>query len=223
MATRKNVPDYEISDDFWAKIKPLLPLPKPKKKLGMPRKDDKRILSGIFYLLRTGCQWKSLPRFYGAPSTVHYRFQEWQRSGLFDKMWQAGLREYDTKNGLKWEWQAIDGAMTKVPLDGAGTGSNPTDRGKKGTKRSVLDGKGIPLSVIVDGADRHDKKLVKETSDAIIFERPSPDDVIQNICMDKRYDFPDIRQLVKEYGYTAHIKSRGEEKIRIEILGFRVR
>lgn len=42
------------------------------------------------------------------------------------------------KNGLRWEWQAIDGAMTKAPLGGAGTGANPTDRGKKGTKRSIL-------------------------------------------------------------------------------------
>jgi len=84
---------------------------------------------------------------------------------------------------------------------------------KKGTKRSLLtEGKGIPLSVAVDGANRHDKKLVKGTLDAIIVERPSPDDVEQNMCMDKGYDFPDIKELVEEYGYTAHIRSRGEEK-----------
>jgi hypothetical protein len=77
-------------------------------------------------------------------------------------MWKACLLEYDTKNGLEWDWQAIDGAMTKVPLSGSGTGSNLTDRGKTGTKRSILtDGKGILLSVTVDGANRHDKKLEK--------------------------------------------------------------
>jgi len=82
--------------------------------------------------------------------------------------------EYDNKKGLEWEWQAIDGAMTKAPLGGDGTGANPTDRGKKGTKRSMLtEGKGIPLSVAVDGANRHDKMLVKETLDDIIIERPS--------------------------------------------------
>jgi hypothetical protein len=87
-------------------------------------------------------------------------------------MWEAGLLEYDIKKGLEWEWQAIDGAMTKAPLGGAGTGANPTDRGKKGTKRSMLtDGKGIPLSVTVDGTNRHDKKLVKGTLDAVIIER----------------------------------------------------
>jgi hypothetical protein len=46
-------------------------------------------------------------------------------------MWLAGLVEYDFEKGLEWEWQSIDGAMTKAPLAGAGTGTNPTDRGKK--------------------------------------------------------------------------------------------
>jgi putative transposase len=110
--------------------------------------------------------------------------------------------------------------MTKAPL--GGTGANPTDRGKKGTKRSILtDAKGVPLSVNVDGANRHDKKLVKKTLDDIIIDRPSPDEVIQNICMDKGYDFPDIRKLVEDYGYTAHIRSRGEENIKKP--GFRAR
>jgi hypothetical protein len=83
---------------------------------------------------------------------------------VFERMWKAGLLDYDLEKGLEWEWQAVDGAMTKAPLGGAGTGASPTDRGKKGTKRSIsTDGKGIPLSVTVDGANRHDKKLVKGT------------------------------------------------------------
>jgi putative transposase len=104
--------------------------------------------------------------------------------------------------------------MTKALLGGAGTGANPTDRGKKGTKKSLLtDSKGIPLSVTVDEANRHDKKLVKETLDAIILERPSPDDVIQSICMGKGYYFPDIRELPKEHGYTAHLKTDPEDSL----------
>ena len=75
MAKRKLGYDYEISGEFWNLIKPLLLLPKPNRKAGRPRKEDKRILSGIFYLLCNGCQWKVLPRFYGAPNTVHDRFQ----------------------------------------------------------------------------------------------------------------------------------------------------
>lgn len=103
MSKRKVGHDYEISDEFWYKIKALLPLPKLKKKAGRPRKDDRKIMSGIFYLLHTGCQWKALPRFYGAQSTVHDRFQEWLRAGLFENMWKASLLDYDNKEGLEWE------------------------------------------------------------------------------------------------------------------------
>ncbi len=78
MTKRKIVQDYEISEDYWKKIEPLLPVPKPKKKSGRPRKSGREIMSGIFYLLFTGCQWKELPRFYGASSTVQDRFQEWR-------------------------------------------------------------------------------------------------------------------------------------------------
>jgi len=78
---RKTGQDYKISVEFWNKVKLLLPLPKDKKKPERPRKDDLQILSGIFYVLITGCQWKALPRCYGAPSTVHDRFQDWWEDG----------------------------------------------------------------------------------------------------------------------------------------------
>lgn len=106
----------------------------------------------------------------------------------------------------------MDGAITKAPLGGEGTGPNPTDRSKRGTKRSLLtEGRGIPVAVTVGGANRHDKKLAKRTLDSMVVERPSAEETEQNMCMDKGYDYPDIRELVEEYGYTAHIRSRGEE------------
>jgi len=67
-------PDYQLPDELWEHIKPLLPPPKPKKKAGRPRMDDRKAMTAIFYILRTGCQWKALPRSLGAPSTVHDRF-----------------------------------------------------------------------------------------------------------------------------------------------------
>jgi len=111
-------PEYQISDELWKRIEPLLPPPKPKKKSGRPRMDDRKAMSAIFYVLRTGCQWQALPRSLGASSTVHDRFQEWRDGGVFVRMWQVGLQEYDELKGLDWEWQAMDGAMTKAPLGG---------------------------------------------------------------------------------------------------------
>lgn len=119
MATWPGVgPAYQISDVLWEQIEPLLPEPHPKKKLGRPRMDDRRAMNAIYYVLRTGCQWKALPRALGAPSTVHDRFQQWCADGVFERMWQAGLCVYDDTVGLDWTWQAMDGAMTKAPLGG---------------------------------------------------------------------------------------------------------
>jgi putative transposase len=92
--------------------------------------DDRKAMSAIFYILRTGCQWKALPRSFGASSTVHDRFQEWQDDdGMFHRMWIDGLWEYDETVGIVWEWLAMDGVvMTKAPLRGKAQGPNPTDR-----------------------------------------------------------------------------------------------
>jgi putative transposase len=84
-----------------------------------------------------GIQWNALPRELGASSTVHDRFQEWEAAGFFQALWQAGLSEYDDLIGIQWEWQAVDGVMTKAPFGCAATGKNPTDRGKQGVKRSL--------------------------------------------------------------------------------------
>ena len=98
-------------------------------------------------------------------------------------------------------------------MAGKKTGKNPTDRAKKGVKRSILtEAKGIPLSVAVDGANRHDMKLARQTLENILVKRPRPTKKKkQGICLDKGYDFEEIRELVKEFGFTAHIRSRGEE------------
>ena len=117
----------------------------------------RKALEGIFYVLRTGCQWKALPREYGNGSTVHRRFQEWSAAGFFEKIWSKGLEQYDELEGIGWEWQSLDGCMIKAPLALESVGKNPTDRGKMGTKRSVLvDEKGLPLAIVISGANTHD-------------------------------------------------------------------
>ena len=109
---------YEIPDVLWDRITPLLPLRKKKKKAGRPRMDDRKAMSAIFYVLRTGCQWNALPRSLGASSTVHDRFQEWSSADVFKRMWIDGLSVYDKKTGIDWKWQAMDGVITKAPLGG---------------------------------------------------------------------------------------------------------
>jgi transposase len=98
-------------------------------------------------------------------------------------------------------------------LGGKKTGKNPTDRGKLGVKRSQLtEGAGVPVGVAIEGANRHDSKLVGATLASIPVERPAPTaSEPQGLCMDKAYDGDPVRELVAAFGFTAHIRCRGEE------------
>jgi len=84
---------------------------------------------------------------------------------------------------------------------------------------------GIPVGLTVDGANRHDMKLARATIQSIPIDRPTPtDDRPQNVCLDKGYDYDQVRDLLKEFGFTAHIRSRGEEARAIKKeAGFRAR
>jgi putative transposase len=120
----------------------------------------------------------------------------------------------------------MDGTMTKAPLGGDDTGKNPTDRGKCGTKRSLLtDGRGVPISIVSSGANTHDKHLVEPTLESIAVDRPEPSiQAPQHLLLDKGYDYDDIRQLVEEYGYSAHIPKRGTDpKQQKRVPGYRSR
>ncbi len=98
---------------------------------GRKPKDARLVFEGIVYVLRTGCQWKALPKHFGSVSAIHTRFLQWEKVGFFENLWKAGLAEYDDLQGIAWRWQSIDGAMMKAPLAQESVGSNPTDRGKK--------------------------------------------------------------------------------------------
>jgi len=118
-------PSYLLPDELWERLAPLLPPPRQKKVPGRPRMSDRQAMTAVFYVLRTGCQWKALPRSLGAPSTVHDRFRMWREAGVFAQMWQVALSFYDDELGIEWEWQAVDGAMTKAPLGGKRYGAEP--------------------------------------------------------------------------------------------------
>jgi transposase len=92
-------------------------------------------------------------------------------------------------------------------------GPKPYRPGQKGAKRSVVtDAAGVPVGVDHDGANRNDHKLLKGTLDSIPIERPAPTpEQPQGLCLDKAYDNTEVRDLVARYGFTGHIRARGEE------------
>jgi putative transposase len=217
---------WELSDEVWARAQPLLPAHKPRPRGGRPPRDDRQMLGAILYVLRTGLQWNALPPEIGASTTVYDRFRAWERDGVFARLWAAGLQEFDELVGIDWEWQSLDGVMTKAPFGRAATaevegiGHNPTDRGKHGTKRSTLsDGHGLPLAIVVAGANVHDIKLAAPTLDALVVARPVPTaEQPQHLCLDAGYDYDLPRVAAQQRGYLAHIRPRGADRANAGVL-----
>ena len=210
---------WGVGDEFWARVGPHIPPEPPKPKGGRPRMDDREAFAAIVYVLRTGIRWDALPREMGASSTVHARFQGWERAGLTRALRAAGLAGYGDVAGVEWGWQSADGATTKAPLvpegatGAAAAGPNPADRGKGGTKRSLLvGGAGVPLAVAAGGANRNDRKLLAATLGGVATPRPDPARAEQHPCLDEGYDYGFVREEARARGHERHTGSRGEER-----------
>jgi transposase len=125
---------WEVDDALWTQLQPLLVITKPRKKPGRPRTDERAIFNGLIWLARNGGQWKSLPRQFGAKSTVHDRFQEWIAYGCLVAAWAHLLTVYDDEVGLDWQWQAADGCIIKAPL---GKKGGPVRRRRRERTRRI--------------------------------------------------------------------------------------
>ena len=206
---------WEVPNALWSIVSNILAQAYPRRRTGRPRVCFRMILNGIIYRMRTGAQWNRLPKEFGDDSTVHRWFQRWCKDQLMARIWSVLVTQCSELGGVHWEWQAVDGRMGKARFGGDKIGRNPTDRGKPGTKISILtDQMGGPLSVVAAGANVHDTKLLADTLDAIILEwpQPMPEDP-QHLCLDKAYDNPTGHHAAAERNYTAHIRRIGEEKL----------
>jgi transposase len=128
---------FEIPDALWERIESLIPGPERVHRLGggRPRVPDREVLNGIFFVLRTGCQWRALDATgICRGSTAHDRFQQWRRQGFFEALWQMALDDYEQDAGIDWSWLSVDGSMGKalwvgrtralIPPTGPNLGSN---------------------------------------------------------------------------------------------------
>jgi putative transposase len=205
---------WEIPDELWKRMAPLILELDPPKDTGRPRANPRNVLDAIIFRIRTGCQWNHIPRVYGDDSTIHRTFQHWVEIGLFAQLWALLVEECEEFGLVDWEWQAADSAMGKARLGGDEVGPNPTDRAKNGSKKSILtDRQGGPLAVVLAGANVVDAKLLDKTIEAIVVDRPNPTKKKpQHLCLDKGYDNPSGKAAVEKHHYTGHIRRIGEEK-----------
>ena len=111
---------FWLSDEAWAAIAPHLPHGKP----GKPRVDDRRVISGILHVLKTGCRWRDVPTAYGPPTTVYNRYHRWSRRGIWQRMFERMAAAGSVPQEL-----AIDSSHVKAHRSAQGS------KGGRGRKR----------------------------------------------------------------------------------------
>ena len=119
----------DLTDLQWERIEPLLPPRRPPKgsKGGRPRNDDRMMINGMLWILRTGAPWEDLPARYGPPSSVSTRLYRWQDCGLWDRILAAVQAQADAAGDLDWETHHVDATVIRAHQHAAGA--------KKGTHK----------------------------------------------------------------------------------------
>ena len=100
-----------LSEAQWQKIAPLLPQPAKHRKGGRPWKDNRRVLEGILWILRSGARWQDLPEKYPHPSTCWRRLRDWDEQGVWLNIWRAFLSELNERQQLRWSESFLDGSF----------------------------------------------------------------------------------------------------------------
>lgn len=138
--------EQELSDAQWELMRPWLPAPK---RRGRPRADDRRTISGILYVLRTGCRWQDLPGEYGSPVTCWRRLHQWQEQGIWEEIWRTCWAPWTAKvgwNGSGPTWMppsSLPKRRRPGRTDPQGQG-HQTDAGGQCPKGGDQSGRGYP-------------------------------------------------------------------------------
>lgn len=191
---------YELTNREWAIIKPMLP----NKPRGVPRVNDRRVLNGILWVLRSGAPWRDLPNAFGPYTTCYNRFVRWRRAGVWSRIIDALAAAHDTAV------QMIDTSIVRVHQHAASI-----TRGKKqsmGRSRggltskihAVVDTNGLPVQLALTAGEAHDNRLAGK-----LLCRLKAGTML---LADRGYDADWIRDLVTKRGGWANIPPKSNRK-----------
>lgn len=175
-----------------------------------PRISDRIVFDKRIQVLVLGASYTKIADSTCSATTLRTRRDEWIEAGIFQELEQLCLEYYDRINGLDLENLSVDGCIVKAPCGGEVAGRSPVDRGKQGTKRSLLvDGNGIPLGYVTIGTNRHDSPLLRPTLDKLDrFGFDLPEGI--TVHLDAGYDSKKTRNLLEELGCEWVISTKGE-------------
>ncbi|MER8792212.1 IS5 family transposase [Mesorhizobium sp. M0983] len=192
---------YDLTDFEWHVIEPLLP----KRPRGVPRVDDRRVLNGIFWVLRSGAPWRDVPERYGPRTTCYNRFVRWRKAGVWDRLVDAITKGHDGKV------QMIDTSIVRVHQQGATAKKGGRDhclgrsRGGLTTKiHALVDAKGMPIKLMLTAGQMSD---IASAADLIT---DLPEGAM--LLADKGYDANALRNAVSERKAWANIPPKANRK-----------
>ncbi|AIY00890.1 transposase of ISAar38, IS5 family, IS427 group [Arthrobacter sp. PAMC 25486] len=163
----------------------------------------------LVQVLARGAAYERISDSSCSATTIRRRRDAWIIAGIFTPLEQIALESYDRIVRLEMEELSVDGCLVKSPCGGEASDRSPADRGKQGTKRSVLvEAWGIPRGVEIAGANRHDSPLLRPTLEKLSrFGFFLPEDI--RVHLEAGYDSNKTRDLLEDLGCEGHIATKG--------------
>jgi transposase len=208
-----------LPDELWERIEPLLPPPKPRRFRFPGRKplDNRKALTGILFILKTGIPWEYLPLEMGCGSgmTCWRRLRDWQAAGVWQQLHEILLAELNAADKIDWSRAVIDASFVRALGGGERTGPSPVDRRKKGSKHHVLtDGHGVPLAATTTAANVNEVTQLRGLVEAIPPVRGKPGRPRRRpdrLYGDRGYDSEPERRWLRRRGIEPFLARRGTE------------
>jgi transposase len=208
-----------LSDELWARVEPLLPPPKPRRFRNPGRKplDNRKALTGILFVLKTGIPWEDLPQEMGCGSgmTCWRRLRDWHHAGVWDRLVALLLAELHAAERIDWRRAAIDSSLARALGGVEDSGPNPTDRGRPGVKHHVVvAGNGVPLVVDVPAANQADVRHLEPMLDSLPGVRGRvgrPRRRPEELYADRAYDSQPHRERTRRRGLRPQFARRRTE------------
>ncbi|MFF4911316.1 IS5 family transposase [Streptomyces sp. NPDC001260] len=207
-----------VPDELWARIEPLLPVvPRRADHPGRRRLDDRKVLSGILFVLYTGIPWEFLPQElgFGSGMTCWRRLRDWNDAGVGQRLHESLLAELHAAGALDWSRAVIDGSHVRAMKGGPKTGPSPVDRARTGSKHHLItEAHGIPLAASLTGGNRNDVTQLMPLIEAVPpvrGRRGRPRRRPDRIYADRGYDHDKYRKQIRAVGITPVIARRGTE------------
>ncbi|HGB6406223.1 TPA: IS5 family transposase, partial [Salmonella enterica subsp. enterica serovar Oranienburg] len=217
---------YDLPDEAWTLIQPLLSAEPATPRAGRPRAEHRMIINGMFWVLCSGAPWRDLPERYSPWKIVYNRFNRWSKSGVISIIFNRLLTLLDANNLIDWSAIALDGSNirtlgcaaggSKKHPDIAGDNGLGRSRGGFGTKiHLATDGSGLPLNIVLSPGQANESQFAQRLLDGTGVQRQNGSMKRRSnaVLADKAYSGNAFRNALKKKGIKTVTPRKSNEKM----------